>query len=663
MIGERIGHLRVIASIGVGGMGAVWHAVDELLDRHVALKVIRPELMSRPGLAERFRSEAIVLARLQHPCIAALYGLEKRGDEFVMVMEYVDGQTLDLRVAQQGLLPWPEATRITRAVLDALDHAHESGVIHRDIKPSNVMITRAGRVKVMDFGIARLVGAERQTRTGAAVGTPSYMSPEQLLGQEVDGRADVYAVGTLLYELATGHLPFEVEGDYLRMIAQLQEIPRVPSTHVPELPPGLDRIVARALQKEPDDRYATSGDFRDALEELEREHGVLRPYGTPAAGSSTVQSSLGVSRGTPAGFPAIEAQPASKFAVNPAALLTPVDSASSVTPVPFSIEPASATPIELEVPVSHVKAPVVAPANVSPANVSPANVSPANVSPASVSPLEDAPVLQPASIAADVIVATVTPPKKRSAMRRAVFASLAIAAVALIGVQLSRGLTASENAAGAAAADSARTPPLVPPTVPPAVPASMPEQGIPLQPEVLAVSDTADSASAAAAAKKVIADSMRALRKARADSARAKRDSAAAASVFSLPGAGAALAPVEAEAIRRTAESSARRAASECVTMLNARDMSRLESLFGGDKRDMMRIVKDGKLEASGPLGTTVEIDGDRATARFAVTLSWQNANGESRSARGSLRAIVERAGNTWATKRCLVDNDGGARF
>ena len=213
MIGERIGHLRVIASIGVGGMGAVWHAVDELLDRHVALKVIRPELMSRPGLAERFRSEAIVLARLQHPCIAALYGLEKRGDEFVMVMEFVDGETLDHRLAVHGALPWPEATRITRAVLDALDHAHESGVIHRDIKPANVMITRAGRVKVMDFGIARLVGAQRQTRTGAAVGTPSYMSPEQLLGQEVDGRTDVYAVGTLLYELTTGHLPFEVEGD------------------------------------------------------------------------------------------------------------------------------------------------------------------------------------------------------------------------------------------------------------------------------------------------------------------------------------------------------------------------------------------------------------------------------------------------------------------
>jgi serine/threonine protein kinase len=356
MIGERIGHLRVIESIGVGGMGAVWHAVDELLDRHVALKVIRPELLSRPGLAERFRSEAIVLARLQHPCIAALYGLEKRGDEFVMVMEYVDGRTLDSMLVKHTTFPWHEASRITRAVLDALDHAHDSGVVHRDIKPANIMLTRAGRVKVMDFGIARLVGAQRQTRTGAAVGTPSYMSPEQLLGQEVDGRADVYAVGTLLYELATGHLPFEVEGDYLRMIAQLQEVPKPPSTHNPELPAGLDAIVARALEKEQGDRYATAGDFRDALEELERAHGVWRPYGTPAAGSLTITGSNPTVPGTPAAGVAPDAAPAGWSNANSSALLTPVESAMSLTPVPFSIDPANATPLDLSVPSEYAGA-------------------------------------------------------------------------------------------------------------------------------------------------------------------------------------------------------------------------------------------------------------------------------------------------------------------
>jgi len=624
MIGERIGHLRVIASIGVGGMGAVWHAVDELLDRHVALKVIRPELMSRPGLAERFRSEAIVLARLQHPCIAALYGLEKRGDEYVMVMEFVDGQTLDDRLAREGALSWPEATRITRAVLDALDHAHESGVIHRDIKPANVMITRAGRVKVMDFGIARLVGAQRQTRTGAAVGTPSYMSPEQLLGQEVDGRADVYAVGTLLYELTTGHLPFEVEGDYLRMIAQLQQVPALPSTHNAALPAGLDLIIARALQKEPEDRYATSGDFRDALEDLEREHGVLRPYGTPASGNAPVFGSP--AQRTTGGLPAVSTKPVPGFTANPAALLTPVDSAMSLTPVPFSIDPPGATPIDLQVPVGAADAGM-----------------PQNAA----EPLDLRPAALP-SVAMPTPEFTVAAPEPvtRSAMPRALVAVGAIAVVVVVGVMLSRNLTERENQAGTPAPVAPATPsvamaPAV--TVPPvAAPVAM---------------DSVDST----AVKKAIADSARAVRKARADSSRLKRDSlaAASASVFTLPGSGGPSVAEVADASR-----AARFAAAECVASLNAHEMPRLEALFGGDRKNVLRIAKDGGLDVSGPLRTQVETEAaDRATARFEALLHWKSGNGQDRTASVALRAIAERQGTTWKTRRCLVDNDGGARF
>ena len=627
MIGERIGHLRVIASIGVGGMGAVWHAVDELLDRHVALKVIRPELMSRPGLAERFRSEAIVLARLQHPCIAALYGLEKRGDEFVMVMEFVDGETLDSRLATHGALPWPEATRITRAILDALDHAHESGVIHRDIKPANVMITRAGRVKVMDFGIARLVGAQRQTRTGAAVGTPSYMSPEQLLGQEVDGRADVYAVGTLLYELTTGHLPFEVEGDYLRMIAQLQQIPSAPSTHNAGLPGGLDLIVARALQKEPDDRFATSGEFRDALEELEREHGVLRPYGTPASGSAPVPG-ITPTRGVPGSIPAAGAQPAPAFNANAAAVLTPVESAMSVTPVPFAIEPAGATPIDLNVP-AHLVA--------------------AASQPQFEPPLPSGePAFSVASPTPEFVVATPAPvPAKRSAMPRALAAIGAIVVVAVAGVLLTRNVTARENKAAL--------------PVTPAQPAAPAPAPIVIAPAA-AITPPADSVKPdSTLIKKAIADSMKLVRKARQDSIRAVRDSAAAAaSVFALPGATGAPSSADVDAARRAG----RRAAEECVAALNAHDMTRLESLFGGDRRNVLRIAKDGKLDVNGPLRPQIETDAaDRATARFTALLQWKNSNNEDRTASASLRAIVERSGTTWTTRRCLIDSDGGARF
>lgn len=633
MIGERIGHLRVIASIGVGGMGAVWHAVDELLDRHVALKVIRPELMSRPGLAERFRSEAIVLARLQHPCIAALYGLEKRGDEFVMVMEYVDGQTLDTRLHEQGALAWPEATRITRAVLDALDHAHESGVIHRDIKPANVMITRAGRVKVMDFGIARLVGAQRQTRTGAAVGTPSYMSPEQLLGQEVDGRADVYAVATLLYELTTGHLPFEVEGDYLRMIAQLQQVPALPSTHRPDLPGGLDLIVARGLQKEPDDRYATSGDFRDALEELEREHGVLRPYGTPAAGTSPVPGTIG--RGTSSGTPLAASQPTPNFDASVSALLTPVDSAMSVTPVPFSVDPVGATPIDLTVPGSLVGAQSDALPLGSP------SLRVASPTPEFSSAIVEPPADVPSDLAA-------IPPVKRSAIPRAIMAVGAIAVVAVAGVLLSKSVTQSENAAAVAAPDSIAAP------IAPVAAAPTPLPAAPVAAPAPSVADSVDSV----AVRKAAADSGRLARKAFRDSSRKADSIAKATSPFTFPG-GSGPSTSELDA----ANIAGRRAAEECVTVLRSRDVSRIESIFGSDNRkNIVRIAKDGGLDVTGPLQPSTRADLDIVTVTFTAVLQWKDGRNEDRNAQARLRAVARRNGASWAT-RCLIDNDGGARF
>jgi eukaryotic-like serine/threonine-protein kinase len=627
MIGERIGHLRVLESIGVGGMGAVWHAVDELLDRHVALKVIRPELLSRPGLAERFRSEAIVLARLQHPCIAALYGLEKRGDEFVMVMEFVDGKTLDSMLVQHTSFPWAEASRITRAVLDALDHAHDSGVVHRDIKPANIMLTRTGRVKVMDFGIARLVGAQRQTRTGAAVGTPSYMSPEQLLGQEVDGRADVYAVGTLLYELATGHLPFEVEGDYLRMIAQLQEVPKAPSTHSAQLPPGLDAIVLRALEKESADRYQTAGEFRDALEELERAQGVWRPYGTPSAGAITITGSNAVVPGTPASGVAPDAGAASWS--NSSALLTPVESAMSLTPVPFSV-PASATPLDLTVP-----------GNV---GATAASAQPEPQGSAAAEPVVATLLTEQAAVAD-------APPSagtKRGPM-------LAIAGAALVAMAFG----ASRFLGGASSAPVEEPAPLVAAAPPaPVAPEPPPAIGAGTTPPV-----TADSAADSAAVRKAADSLARAARRARADSLRAIRDSVekakALAGTFALPNAGG---PSEAEV--KLARDAARSAAEECVTALNAHEMGRLEAIFGGDRKNLLRIARDGKLDARGPLRTQFETDQtDRATARFTVVLQWKNGNDEEKQATAGLRALAEKKNGAWGLTRCLVDSDGGARF
>ncbi|MEW5919008.1 MAG: serine/threonine-protein kinase, partial [Gemmatimonadota bacterium] len=158
MIGSTVGNHRILEKLGDGGMGTVYRAIDQMLDREVAIKVLRPELTQQPALSERFRSEAIAMARVSHPNIAMLHGLERHGDDLYMIMEYVRGETLEHVVQRAGKLSWRRAAEILTSVLDALDHAHDMGVVHRDIKPANIMITRNGVVKVMDFGIARMVG-------------------------------------------------------------------------------------------------------------------------------------------------------------------------------------------------------------------------------------------------------------------------------------------------------------------------------------------------------------------------------------------------------------------------------------------------------------------------------------------------------------------------
>ena len=283
MIGTQLGNYRVVARLGEGGMGTVYRAVDTMLDRDVALKVLRPELARQAALVERFRAEAVALARLRHERIAALYGLDRQGEEFVMVMEYVSGETLEARLARDGPLNWQQTIPIMRGVLEALGHAHVRGVVHRDIKPANVMIDADGTVKVMDFGIARLMGENRQTRAGVAIGTPSYMAPEQLRGEDVDGRTDLYAAGALLFELLTGRVAFQADSDYSLMMQQLNEPPPAPSTITGEVPRALDAAVARAMAKKPAQRFATAVEFSKALEEITPDAFSVEPIRDAAA--------------------------------------------------------------------------------------------------------------------------------------------------------------------------------------------------------------------------------------------------------------------------------------------------------------------------------------------------------------------------------------------
>ncbi len=256
---------RLMERLGEGGMGTVFRARDELLDRDVAIKQLRAELVAENALMERFRAEAMVLARLAHPCIAALHGMERSDGRLYMVMEYLPGETLEALVRRMGAVPWQQATRICMDVLDGLQHAHDRGVVHRDIKPANIMITPEGGVKVMDFGIARVMGRTRHTRQGHAVGTPAYMAPEQLRGEEVDGRTDLYAVAAVLYELLVGRVAFDADSDYRLMMMQLHDAPPAPGVAVEGLPSALDRIVVRAMAKRPADRYTDATAMRAAL--------------------------------------------------------------------------------------------------------------------------------------------------------------------------------------------------------------------------------------------------------------------------------------------------------------------------------------------------------------------------------------------------------------
>lgn len=288
-----LGKYRIVERLGEGGMGTVWRARDELLDRDVAIKELRADLAGDASLAERFRAEAVALARLAHPAIAALHGLERDGERFYMVMEYVPGATLDAIASREGPLPWQRAATLCAGVCDALGHAHQHGVVHRDIKPANVMLTPAEQVKVMDFGIARMTGQSRHTRHGSTIGTPHYMAPEQLRGEEVDGRADVYALGAVLFELISGHVPFDADSDYKLMMMQLHDPPPRASGEVDGVPGIVDRIIARAMAKDPAARYQTAGALREALQEAVRlapSPGPFSPFdrGRNAGAATTV---------------------------------------------------------------------------------------------------------------------------------------------------------------------------------------------------------------------------------------------------------------------------------------------------------------------------------------------------------------------------------------
>ena len=268
MTGRMIGNYRVISKLGEGGMGKVYRAVDTMVEREVALKSLKPEIAARAAVLERFRSEAILLAKLNHPAVAQLYTFFKDGEEYYMVMEYVAGDTLQAFIQKNGSVPYPRALAYTIQILQGIGHAHSMGILHRDLKPANIMLTPAEKVKIMDFGIARVFGAAGMTRDGRVIGTLEYLAPERIRGKQDDPRSDLYSVGVVLYQMVTGHLPFEAESDYDLLTAQIQKQPPRPREIGVTLPIEVETLLMTSLEKDPDRRFPNAAAFEGAVAAL-----------------------------------------------------------------------------------------------------------------------------------------------------------------------------------------------------------------------------------------------------------------------------------------------------------------------------------------------------------------------------------------------------------
>ena len=310
MIGQTLGHYKILEQLGAGGMGVVYKALDTHLDRFVAIKVLPPEKVSDPERKRRFVQEAKAASALNHPNIITIYDITSDGGTDFMAMEYVSGKALNDLIVRKGM-PLSDSLKYAVQIADALATAHAAGIIHRDLKPGNVMVAggteqgRPGFVKVLDFGLAKLsdkiesTDAEvtktnwhddaPSTGEGTIVGTVSYMSPEQAEGRKVDARTDIFSFGALLYEMVTGRRAFRGDSKLSTLSAILREDPKPASQVVEGLPRELERIIGRCLRKSPERRFQTMADLKVALEELKEES----DSGTLATGPAPVRPRRG----------------------------------------------------------------------------------------------------------------------------------------------------------------------------------------------------------------------------------------------------------------------------------------------------------------------------------------------------------------------------------
>ena len=268
------GRYQIIRKLGSGGMANVYLAADQELGRRVAIKILDDRHARDEQFVERFRREAQNAAGLSHPNIVSIYDRGEAEGTYYIAMEHIEGRTLKELLVRRGPSPLGTAIDFTRQILSALRFAHRNGIVHRDIKPHNVIVDAEGRVKVMDFGIARAGAASQMTEAGSIIGTAQYLSPEQARGAPVDQTSDLYSTGIVLYELLTGTVPFTGETPVEIAMKHLSQVPAPPSTHRPEVPRDLDYVVLRALAKSPAERYHAAEEMDSDLERIARGIGV-----------------------------------------------------------------------------------------------------------------------------------------------------------------------------------------------------------------------------------------------------------------------------------------------------------------------------------------------------------------------------------------------------
>jgi serine/threonine-protein kinase len=301
LVGQRLGQYRIEARVARGATSTIYKAYQDKLDRYVAIKVLSPHFIDEPGFLDRFYQEARAVARLDHPNILPVYDFDQVGEIVYLVMKYVDTGTL--RHVMRGPLDLAYTIEIATQVGLALGYAHRQGVIHRDVKPGNILIADNNWALLTDFGLARILETnQRLTRTGVGVGTPEYMSPEQAQGKAADGRADLYSLGVMLYEMLAGHLPFESESGIAVAMKHVSEPVTPPRNYRPDLLPAVEQVILKALEKDPDRRYLTAEAMLAALTRaatpalppaaFEQPLAAPIPLGEPAPGRSSLRLSL-----------------------------------------------------------------------------------------------------------------------------------------------------------------------------------------------------------------------------------------------------------------------------------------------------------------------------------------------------------------------------------